>query len=145
MPSRLQGPLYFFSLLSSLTVAAIGSYFLLSAPSSGYLIFGIPGPSSLSTSTTTTSLTAYISIVGVRDLTLAFTLFLFCMLRDRRAVGVVLAGGLFATIGDALVMREYSVDPFWWIGAHAVTGVPMVGLMIVLLAGSSGKEAKLKR
>jgi len=140
MPSRLQGPLYATSLLSAVTVALIGLTFILYAPSSGPLIFGIPLPT-----LATKSSTAYISVIGVRDLTLAFVSFVFTLLRDRRAVGVVLAGGLFATVGDAAVMMQYSDDPFFFIGAHLVTGVPMIGLMLILLIGSNKKDERLMR
>lgn len=147
MPSRLQGPLYAISLLSSATVALIGLTFLLYAPQSGPLIFGIPLPSSgtLALSNAGKSATAYLSVIAVRDMTLAFITFLFVMLRDRRAVGVTLAGGLFATVGDAAVMMKYSDDPFFFIGAHLVTGVPMIGLMLVLLIGSNQKDERLMR
>lgn len=57
----------------------------------------------------------------------------------------MLAGGLFATVGDAAVMVAYSDDPFWFIGAHLITGVPMIGLMLVLLIGGSGKDERLMR
>jgi len=148
MPSQLRGPLYFISLLSAATVALIGLTFILYAPQSGPLIFGIPIPSTSTlslSSAANTGLTAYISVIGVRDLTLAFVSFIFTLLRDRRAVGVVLAGGLFATVGDAAVMMAYSDDPFFFTGAHLVTGVPMIGLMLVLLIGSNAKDERLMR
>lgn len=147
-PLPLTGPLYTLSLLSSTVVALIGLSFLARGTYTAHLIFGIPFPTHNILSLTNNNQNlhaahAYVSIIGVRDVTLSFLAFCFTLLRDRRGIGVVLAGGLVATVGDALVMVGYSEDPVWFIGAHVLTGLPMVGLCAVLLAGA--REGKLKR
>jgi len=146
-PAPLSGFLYTLSLISSAIIAAIGLTFILYGTSAANLGFGIPitNPTlALARNSSSATSDAYISIIGVRDLTLAFIGFCFTFLRDRRGVGMVLAGGLFATVGDGLVMAGYSEDPFMWIGAHVITGVPMLVLCAVLLMGGGG-PGKLKQ
>jgi len=147
-PAPLTGFLYFLSHISALTIAAIGLTFILFGTRAATLGFGIPitNPTLALASNSSSSATsdAYIAIIGVRDLTLAFVGSCFAFLRDRRGVGMVLAGGLFATVGDGLVMAAYSKDPVWWIGAHVLTGVPMMVLCAVLLMGGDG-VGKVKR
>ena len=177
--AHLTGPLYFISLLSALSVAAIGLTFLLGGPASGYSIFGIPlftsptsslwpvAPSLLGTSSSTiaSKLTAsgssfasgsapssaeanaaYVAIIGMRDLTLAFVSLCFVLLRDRRGAGVAMSGGIFATAADACVMARYSEDPVVFIGGHLVTCVPLIALVAVLLGGggnAAGRKVKV--
>lgn len=58
---------------------------------------------------------------------------------------MILAGGLFATIGDGLVMATYSEAPTFYISSHVITGIPMIVLGAVLLSGGRQGEGKLKR
>lgn len=129
------------------------------APNSGSLIFGIK---SAAVSLNKNEAYGYIGVIGVRDMTLAFMNTAFTLLRDRRAVGLVKLGGIFATAGDAIVclsphircvnymltlmkvMYNYSDDPLLFIGAHLVTGIPLFILCGVLLGGSN-KSVKAKQ
>jgi hypothetical protein len=145
----LTGPLYAISLMASASVALIGLTFLTFGASAGPSIFGIPlfnSPLSLLARTSTSaaeSNDAYLSIIGVRDLTLSFVSVLFVLLRDRRGAGVAMAGGIFATVGDGLVMARYSERPLLYIGSHVVTCVPLITLVMVLLKGAGKMEKKM--
>lgn len=145
-PAPLTGPLYALSLASSAVIAALGLAFVLAGPTAAYWGFGIPvstgSPFSLGMERQSAS--AYVAIIGVRDLTLAFMSICFTLLRDRRGAGLVKAGGIFATVGDSLVMLTYSEAPAFYIGVHVVTCIPLIALCVALLSGAS-KSSKMKQ
>lgn len=139
----LQGPLYFLSFASAAVVMTLGLAFVVSGPTTANLAFGIPvanSPLALDKH----SGNAYIAIIGVRDLTLAFLSFVFVFLRDRRGAGVVQAGGVFATAGDAFVIQHYSKAPNFVMAAHVIACVPLAMLSFVMLQGTL-KSQKLKQ
>ena len=147
MSNRLQGPLYFLSFGAAAIVASIGLSCILYGPFAANFIFGIPITtisSILPVSQDRTAAHAFVAVIGVRDCTLAFCTFCAALLRDQRAVGLVMAGGIFATVGDSIVMATYSKSPAFWIGAHLATGLPLFWFCYVLLAGGPQAQ-KLKR
>lgn len=131
----LQGNLYALSLGSSIVITLIGLQFILLGPSTGRFTFGIPiaeHPSSVDKQ----AANGHFAVIGVRDLTLAFLSWVFTFIRDRRGVGIINCGALFATVGDAIVMANYSKGPFIWILAHSVPAIPLVLVTTVLLRGA---------
>ena len=141
-PNRLQGNIYLLSWGSSLVILSIGVFFVLGGSEGGEFGFGIPTSSLLSRNKHAGH--AYISITGVRDISLAFTSIVFTALRDRRAVGVASAAGIVATVGDAIVIHHYSKQPYLTLTSHIIPCVPLILLTSVLLAGNT-KSTKTKQ
>ena len=71
---------------------------------------------------------AYITAIAARNLQNGILLLtLGCYLRDRRALGIAVACGLVATVGDALIVQYYGVKEAIWGHVFGIVNSAAIG------------------
>jgi hypothetical protein len=108
-PFRLSGGLYLISVVGCLGLIAMGILFILDNIDAAKL-FGVP----LQDGTDGT----YVTVAAVRDLSVGILALAFALLRDRRAMGLIVLLGSIIPIGDGIVVLLHSPTPLEFLPLH---------------------------
>jgi hypothetical protein len=108
-PTRLSGGLYLISAAGSIGLIAMGIFFILDNVAAAKL-FGVPLQDGIGGT--------YVTVAAVRDLSVGLLALAFALLRDRRAMGLIVLLGAIIPIGDGLVVLRHSASPSEFLPLH---------------------------
>lgn len=77
----------------------------------------------------------YLSVAGARDVFAGVLVFVFILLRDRRAIGTCILVGGIVPICDGLVALRHSPAPLLFASLHWSTAIGCLALGYILLRG----------